>query len=91
MGPRMNVLLLLLGVAASVVLAENVTVTPAADVAAQPVAPSQLGEVQGTAQEDDNLEVAALWKKAVKLGKCIDYKKRLVECTPSQKPTDEPK
>jgi hypothetical protein len=90
---RLDVLLLLLGVAATVALASEAppltgaAKSPAASAAAVVAAAEtavdlQVGDVQHTVQPDDSLDIAVLRKKAVKLGKCI-YRKKLVDCTPA--------
>jgi hypothetical protein len=89
---RLNVLLLLLGVAATSAFASeapplaDAAKTPAASaaavVAAAETAVDQVGDVQDTVQPDDSLDITVLWKKAVKLGKC-NYMKKLVDCTPA--------
>jgi hypothetical protein len=87
---RLNALLLLLGVAAAAALASegpplaDAVKSPASSAAAVVAAAEtavEVGDVQDTAQPDDNLDITVLWKKAVKLGKCL-YMKKLVACTP---------
>jgi hypothetical protein len=78
---RKAALLLALGICASIVLAVNAQVEPGTasfEAHATGLAVEGHGEVEDTASED--LELATLWKKAVKLGKCI-YMRKLVECS----------
>lgn len=43
---------------------------------------SDIGQVQeGMQSEEEGLELETLWKKAVKLGKCI-FMKKLIDCPP---------
>jgi hypothetical protein len=71
----MGVLFLLLAVGMPALLAVN-----AQNPEVQPIVDGQLGGVQDTV-DDASMDIeAALWKKAVKQGKCI-YGKKLVDCT----------
>lgn len=76
MARKMGVLFLLLAVGMPALLAVD-----AQKPEVQPIIDGQLGGVQDTVTDDASMDIeAAIWKKAVKQGKCI-YGKKLVECT----------